>query len=180
MSVEPGIVDANVLVYASMRTLPSIWHRVLCSMQGAGHDDALRHLTSALRILFRRHQSPARFKAAYGCRHHSRHNGLTLFLHFLPIPARTVKDGHPVPQPTRHWWRCFRSTACRRDACERSATHLLVQHQRLRRLQRISCCRTIERSSIHSDNPPHPGDVSCATASAIEPCEQQSLSRQLH
>jgi predicted nucleic acid-binding protein len=66
------------------------------------HDDALRHLTGTLRVLFHRHEFPARFKARSAADAIAAIADLLSFLHVVPTPARTVEGWldllrvHPV------------------------------------------------------------------------------------
>ena len=66
MSVEPGLVDANVLVYALDADAPNhAVSRVLLEAARAGAASLLRDPANTLRILFDRHQCTTRAEPAH-------------------------------------------------------------------------------------------------------------------
>jgi predicted nucleic acid-binding protein len=103
MSVEPGIVDANVLVYAMDADAPQ--HVASRALLDAARDSSTRlYVTSQILCEFysivtnaRRVPKPRTPDDAL-----SAVSGLLAFLHVLPIPARTVEGWmdlvrrHPV------------------------------------------------------------------------------------
>ena len=92
MSVEPGIIDANVLVYAMDADAPQ--HAASRALLGAARDELTTlYVTSQILCEFysivtnaRRVSKPRSAADAVNAI-----SGLLAFLHVLPIPARTVE-----------------------------------------------------------------------------------------
>lgn len=92
MSVEPGIIDANVLVYAMDADAPQ--HAASRALLGAARDESTTlYVTSQILCEFysivtnaRRVSKPRSAADAVNAI-----SGLLAFLHVLPIPARTVE-----------------------------------------------------------------------------------------
>jgi predicted nucleic acid-binding protein len=103
MSVEPGIVDTNVLVYALDADAPQ--HAAARAARSRARryvNNSFCDLADTLRILLHCDQSAPRSEAAHCRQAIAAVSSLLAFLHVLPVPAHVV-DGlldllrrHPV------------------------------------------------------------------------------------
>jgi predicted nucleic acid-binding protein len=92
MSVEPGIIDANVLVYAIYSDAPQ--HAASRALLNAARDELTTlYVTSQILCEFHSIVTNARrvSKPRSAADAVNAISGLLAFLHVLPIPARTVE-----------------------------------------------------------------------------------------
>lgn len=131
MFVEPGLIDANVLVYALDRDAPQ--HTASRDLLEAARDPSTTlYVTSQVLCEFysvvtnaRRVPAPRSPADALGaiC-------VMLTFLHVLPTPIGAVERWLDLLRQPRSWRQCVRFTACGRHAGEQRRSNLHLQRGR--------------------------------------------------
>ena len=145
MPVEPGIIDANVLVYALDADAPQ--HAASRALLEAARDPSTTLyvssqilcefysiVTNARRVP--KPRSPADALSAI--------SGLLVFLNVLPVPLHTSRTvARLASSPSCHWWRRIRLTTRCDYAGEWPPENLYVQHRRFRCFFRTFSCDAV-------------------------------------
>jgi predicted nucleic acid-binding protein len=131
MSVEPCLIDANVLVYAMDADAPQ--HAASRALLEAARDpSATLYVTSQVLCEFysivtnaRRVPTPRSPADALGAI-----SALLTFLHVLPSRPRGGRVVGLAPAAPRGWWRCIRPTTGGHHAGEQREPNLYLQFSR--------------------------------------------------